>query len=224
MSVPAGHAADRRGPVRVLALGVGAFGVAYVVFALTGPAIALLAVAFVLAGVGIGLVETAEARDAGDFAGDGVRDLADSPLEVVGQRAHSRDERRHDQRHGRGDGDDEHGDRHDGSESARQPVCSSRPASGVRGRRAGRRRRPAAAPASRAAPATMSRHRRADAEQLPGGRSRGCQPTSPRRRRHQPQRAAAMTPAAAAPTITPSRPRRWREAHHWTLRPCARPS
>lgn len=62
-SVPAGHLSDRfgaRGPVRVLAIGVAAFVVAYGLFALTGSAIAVLAVPFVLAGVGIGVVETAQ--------------------------------------------------------------------------------------------------------------------------------------------------------------------
>jgi MFS family permease len=60
VSVPAGHAGDRFGKRRVFLLGVAFFLGAYVLFAVTGPSIALLALAFVLAGVGIGLVETGE--------------------------------------------------------------------------------------------------------------------------------------------------------------------
>ena len=59
-SVPGGWLGDRRGTLRVLLLGVLCFGAAYVGLALSGPSIALLAVFFVLAGVAIGLVETAE--------------------------------------------------------------------------------------------------------------------------------------------------------------------
>ncbi|MFD8382380.1 MFS transporter [Streptomyces sp. NPDC059679] len=62
-SVPAGRLADRlgaRGPVLVLAGGVAAFAVAYGMFAVTGAVVAVLAVPFVLAGVGIGAVETAQ--------------------------------------------------------------------------------------------------------------------------------------------------------------------
>ncbi len=60
VSIPAGRSADRRGAVRVLATGVAAFASAYLLFAITDASVALLAVAFLLAGVGIGLVETAE--------------------------------------------------------------------------------------------------------------------------------------------------------------------
>jgi MFS family permease len=59
-SVPAGHLSDRVGPVRVLAGGVSAFLIAYVIFALVGASIPVLGLAFVLAGIGIGCVETAE--------------------------------------------------------------------------------------------------------------------------------------------------------------------
>lgn len=59
-SVPAGRLGDRRGSTTPLALGVGAFLVAYLGLAAAGPDIPLLASAFVLAGVGIGAVETAE--------------------------------------------------------------------------------------------------------------------------------------------------------------------
>jgi MFS family permease len=59
-SLPAGHVADRLGMVRVLAVGVLLFMVAYPLLAATGPAVMLLLIAFVLAGVGIGCVETAQ--------------------------------------------------------------------------------------------------------------------------------------------------------------------
>ena len=59
-SVLAGHLADRRGSPLALALGVAAFAAAYAGLALGGPAVALLGLLFVVAGVGIGLVETAE--------------------------------------------------------------------------------------------------------------------------------------------------------------------
>jgi MFS family permease len=57
-SIPGGHVADRRGESRVLLGGVACFVGAYLGFAFAGPAIAPLALAFVAAGVGIGLVET----------------------------------------------------------------------------------------------------------------------------------------------------------------------
>jgi MFS family permease len=59
-SVPAGHVADRMTPAFVLMGGVIAFLFAYAIFAFVGPSVAVLAVAFILAGVGIGCVETAE--------------------------------------------------------------------------------------------------------------------------------------------------------------------
>jgi MFS family permease len=58
--VPAGTAADRRGPVRVLTAGVVVAGSAYAGFAFAGASIALLALLFAAAGVSKGLVETAE--------------------------------------------------------------------------------------------------------------------------------------------------------------------
>ncbi|MFJ8637388.1 MFS transporter [Streptomyces sp. NPDC093568] len=62
-SVPAGRLADRlgvRGPVTVLAAGVAAFAAAYGLFTIDTAAVAFLAVPFVLAGIGIGAVETAQ--------------------------------------------------------------------------------------------------------------------------------------------------------------------
>ena len=59
-SIPAGRLGDRRGSLRVLLLGVACFGAAYIGLALTGATIALLALFFILAGIAIGFVETAE--------------------------------------------------------------------------------------------------------------------------------------------------------------------
>jgi MFS family permease len=59
-SLPAGGLHDRRGGVLVLSLGVGCFLAAYVGLALAGAGIVLLAVLFLLAGAGKGLVETVE--------------------------------------------------------------------------------------------------------------------------------------------------------------------
>jgi hypothetical protein len=82
VSIPAGRTADRlgsRGPVLVLSVGVAAFAVSYALFAVVGANVLVLAVPFVLAGIGIGVVETAQhsagriARPDGS-AGLGVRD------------------------------------------------------------------------------------------------------------------------------------------------------
>ena len=59
-SVPAGHLSDRSTPYFVLAGGVVAFLFAYSIFAATGPSVFVLLLGFVLAGIGIGCVETAE--------------------------------------------------------------------------------------------------------------------------------------------------------------------
>jgi MFS family permease len=71
VSVPAGRLSDRlggSGPVWVLAVGVVAFAVAYAGFAFGPTATAILAVPFVLAGVGIGCVETSEHAAVAAFA------------------------------------------------------------------------------------------------------------------------------------------------------------
>jgi MFS family permease len=59
-SLPAGHVTDRRGANTVLVTGAAAFLAAYLGFSLTGSSLAPLALLFAAAGVGIGLVETAE--------------------------------------------------------------------------------------------------------------------------------------------------------------------
>ncbi|MFF0063081.1 MFS transporter [Streptomyces sp. NPDC005279] len=62
-SIPAGRMSDRlgaRGPVLVLTGGVAAFALAYGLFSVNSPVIAFLAIPFLLAGVGIGAVETAQ--------------------------------------------------------------------------------------------------------------------------------------------------------------------
>ncbi|WP_206061272.1 MFS transporter [Nonomuraea basaltis] len=85
-SVPAGHLADRigtRGPVLVLTAGVIAFAMAYGLFAVTGAGIWLLAAPFVLAGVGIGAVETAEHSAVAALAPAGLRGSAFGLLAAV---------------------------------------------------------------------------------------------------------------------------------------------
>jgi MFS family permease len=82
-SIPAGRLGDRRGMVRVLAGGVAAFALAYAGFAATDASILLLAVAFALAGVGIGCVETAEHAAVATFAPADVRGSAFGALAAV---------------------------------------------------------------------------------------------------------------------------------------------
>jgi MFS family permease len=75
-SIPAGHLGDRRGMIPVFRLGAAAFLFAYGVFALTGASIALLAVGFLAAGVGIGFAETAETAAVARLAGSEIRGSA----------------------------------------------------------------------------------------------------------------------------------------------------
>jgi MFS family permease len=75
-SIPGGHLADRRGNVRVLVLGVAAFLIAYLGFALVGSTLAGLALMFVAAGIGIGLVETAEPAAVAALAPNEIRGSA----------------------------------------------------------------------------------------------------------------------------------------------------
>lgn len=82
-SVPAGHAGDRRGMVQVLVTGVACFAGAYALLAATGASLPLLAVAFVAAGVGIGIVETAEHAAVASLAPEGLRGSAFGLLAAV---------------------------------------------------------------------------------------------------------------------------------------------
>jgi MFS family permease len=60
IAVPAGHLTDRRGATVVLLLGAVMFTAAFAGFAVAGASIPLLALLFALAGLGIGVGETAE--------------------------------------------------------------------------------------------------------------------------------------------------------------------
>jgi MFS family permease len=75
-SLPGGHLSDRRSALHSLVIGAGAFLVAYLVFAASGPGILVLLSAFVLAGVGIGFVETAEAAAVASMADESIRGSA----------------------------------------------------------------------------------------------------------------------------------------------------
>jgi len=75
-SVFGGHVADRYGNVRVLAVGVGAFLIAYLGFGTVGSTVLALALLFAAAGIGIGLVETAEHAAVATLAPDEIRGSA----------------------------------------------------------------------------------------------------------------------------------------------------
>jgi MFS family permease len=76
ISVPAGRHGDRRHPVEVLAGGTIAFAAAYIVLALTGASMIVLAAGFILAGIGIGCVETAEHAAVATLAPENLRGSA----------------------------------------------------------------------------------------------------------------------------------------------------
>lgn len=85
-SFPAGGLSDklgRGGPLLVTAAGVAAFLLAYGLFAISGPVIVVLGVAFALAGVGIGCAETAEHAAVAAFAPDELRGSAFGLLATV---------------------------------------------------------------------------------------------------------------------------------------------
>jgi MFS family permease len=85
-SFPAGGFSDRlgrRGPLLVTAAGVATFLAAYLLFAVSGPVIVLLGVAFALAGVGIGCTETAEHAAVAAFAPEEIRGSAFGLLATV---------------------------------------------------------------------------------------------------------------------------------------------
>ena len=75
-SLQGGRLGDRRGMLTVLALGVAAFLIAYIGFAFTNGTIVTLAAAFLVAGIGIGFVETAEHAAVATHAADDIRGSA----------------------------------------------------------------------------------------------------------------------------------------------------
>ena len=83
VSIPAGRLGDRRSPVRVLVAGTAAFAGAYVVLALTAASLPVLLIGFVLAGIGIGCVETAEHAAVARLAPEGLRGSAFGLLATV---------------------------------------------------------------------------------------------------------------------------------------------
>lgn len=83
VSVPGGLHGDRRGMVRVFAFGIACFAGAYGVFAVNSASVLLLGVAFAAAGVGIGLVETAEHAAVATFAAEPIRGSAFGLLAAV---------------------------------------------------------------------------------------------------------------------------------------------
>lgn len=82
-SVPGGRLSDNRSSTLVLALGIAAFGLAYVGFALVGTSIFALGLFFVVAGVAIGFVETAEHTAVASLAAPEVRGSAFGLLAAV---------------------------------------------------------------------------------------------------------------------------------------------
>lgn len=86
VSFPAGTLSDHlgdRGPLLVVAAGVAAFLLSYLLFALTGPAVTVLAVAFIAAGIGIGCAETAEHAAVAALAPEHLRGSAFGLLATV---------------------------------------------------------------------------------------------------------------------------------------------
>jgi hypothetical protein len=75
-SIPGGHVAHRYRNVRVLALGVAAFLIAYLGFGMVGSTVVGLMLLFAAAGIGIGLVETAEHVAVASLAPNEVRGSA----------------------------------------------------------------------------------------------------------------------------------------------------
>lgn len=83
VSVPGGRHGDRHGMVRVFAAGVACFALAYAGLAVPTDSIALLAAAFVVAGIGIGLVETAEHAAVATHAPEAIRGSAFGMLAAI---------------------------------------------------------------------------------------------------------------------------------------------
>ncbi|MCX4964214.1 MFS transporter [Streptomyces sp. NBC_00654] len=86
VAIPAGRLPDRlgrRGPVIVLAGGVASFAVSYSLFVVDAAAVAFLAVPFILAGIGIGAVETAQHAAVAALAPEDLRGSAFGMLAAV---------------------------------------------------------------------------------------------------------------------------------------------
>jgi MFS family permease len=83
VSIPAGRHGDRRGPVPVLVAGTIAFAGAYVILAVVGASMLMLAAGFVLAGVAIGCVETAQHAAVARMAPEHLRGSAFGLLATV---------------------------------------------------------------------------------------------------------------------------------------------
>ena len=75
-SIPAGRHTDRRGATQVLLAGAATFALAYLLFTRETANWALLLPAFVLAGIGIGCVETAEHAAVATHAPEHIRGSA----------------------------------------------------------------------------------------------------------------------------------------------------
>jgi MFS family permease len=82
-SLPAGRTTDRRGGVPVLLAGVLAFLVAYIGFAFTGSSLVALAILFAVAGIGIGLAETAQHAAVAALAPSDLRGSAFGALAAI---------------------------------------------------------------------------------------------------------------------------------------------
>ena len=75
-SLPGGHLSDRRSAIHSLMIGSAAFLLAYLLFAGAGARVAVLLAGFVLAGIGIGFAETAEAAAVATLAPEPIRGSA----------------------------------------------------------------------------------------------------------------------------------------------------
>lgn len=82
-SIPGGHYGDRRGMTRVFGGGIACFAIAYAALAITTQNILFLASAFAVAGIGIGLTETAEHAAVATFATDDIRGSAFGLLAAI---------------------------------------------------------------------------------------------------------------------------------------------
>ena len=82
-SIPGGRLGDRRGNLLVLTLGAASFAIAFAGFALTGPAITVLALFFCVAGLGIGFAETAENAAVAALAPTEIRGSAFGALATI---------------------------------------------------------------------------------------------------------------------------------------------